>query len=74
MGRGAAQAFYEENSSWLDGPEDAYEALYGNDEPKIKKRKLKYSCRSCQKRFKTEQGRNSHERDVHSKALGETGQ
>lgn len=47
MGWGAAQAFYEENSSWLDSPEDAYEALYGNEPSNSSKRK----CPLCGKKF-----------------------
>lgn len=32
MGIGAAYAFYEQNSDWLDDPEEAYDVLYGDDE------------------------------------------
>jgi hypothetical protein len=71
MGWGAAQAFYEENSEWLDSPEDAYEALYGpTDKPA--KRKRKHACDKCGKRFKSASARDHHHRDVHAKS--ETGQ
>ena len=66
MGWGAAQAYYEENSGWLDSPEDAYEVLYGRED-KPTKTKRKYACEKCGKRFKSAAARDHHHRDLHQK-------
>lgn len=65
MGWGAAQAFYEENKSWLDSPEDAYECLYGK--PKTEKRPSSKShvCAKCEKRFRKQYSLTQHMRDAH---------
>ena len=66
MGWGAAQAFYEENSGWLDSPEDAYEVLYGKED-RPTKTKRKHACEKCGNRFRSASARDQHFRDVHAK-------
>lgn len=62
MGWGAAQVFYEENSSWLDSVEDAYDVLYGTPKQTTKR---KNKCDICGKRLKNARGLQDHIRDKH---------
>ena len=72
MGWGAAMAFYQENSSWLDGPEDAYEALYGNDsEKRERNHRKKHACPLCGRRYKTKKSLIQHLTDFHKPAKAE---
>ena len=66
MGWGAAMALAEEWSDWCDGPEEAYDILYGGrDNPKpVTKQKR---CPICNKKCKSPVGVSIHMDAVHRK-------
>ena len=66
MGWGAAMALAEEWSDWCDGPEEAYEILYGGRE-NPKPRTNKMPCPICGKKFKGPQGVSMHMDTKHTK-------
>jgi len=67
MGWGAAQAYYEENSDWLDSVEDAYDVLYPSraDAPKNKA-----TCPLCGRGMKSYAALRDHLRNYHRNAKG----
>jgi len=68
MGWGAAQQFYEDNSAWVDSPEQAYEILYGKADRPAKK---KPACGLCGRKFRSKRALTDHMRDRHEKAPDE---
>lgn len=75
MGWGAAYAIAEEWSDWCDGPEEAYEILYGSGDDDHDDAIVAYyesRCPVCQKRFKGSRKNRpqaivQHMKDVHKK-------
>ena len=66
MGWGAAMALAEEWSEWCDGPEEAYDILYGRREkpkPTISQKR----CSICNKKCKSPVGVSIHMDAVHRK-------
>lgn len=61
-------AFYEENSSWLDSPEDAYNVLYGRYDVK---KSQKHKCDICGKKCKNVEGVAAHKAAKHRLECGE---
>lgn len=69
MGIGAAIAYYEENSDWLDSPEQAFEVLYGH---RNKASCKKHACPRCGRKFKSNRAVDDHMRDTgHAQKGGE---
>ncbi|MCP5018393.1 MAG: hypothetical protein GY938_24415 [Ketobacter sp.] len=68
MGWGAAQQYYEDNSDWLNNPEEAYEVLYGSSRKPKKTKQQKslkpFKCRVCKKGFYDKSARRQHIRDT----------
>ncbi len=66
MGWGAAHAYYEENSDWLDSVEDAYDTLYPRRTQKqTNPKKWKWGCHLCGKKTTREHALRDHLRDKH---------
>lgn len=71
MGWGAAKALAEEWSDWCEGPEEAYDILYGRREnPKQVTNKM--PCPICGKKFKGVEGVSMHMAAKHKKRMHES--
>ncbi len=67
MGYAAATAYYKENNSWLDSPEDAYDFLYGSDLDFPEKKSDTRKCPLCGRKLKSKAGVIAHLKSGHHK-------